>query len=77
MQFDHVRGEKKLSISTMTMQSFSEKMVREELAKCEVVCANCHAGRTYSRLRAAGGGKYYELKVEEYLTVLEIEALKI
>jgi len=28
------------------------KLIFEELAKCELVCANCHAIRTYKRLQA-------------------------
>ena len=47
MQFDHVRGEKKFDIAQAS--SASEKRLLEEIAKCEVVCANCHAERTYDR----------------------------
>jgi hypothetical protein len=45
MEFDHVRGEKKFDIS----KCHSRKDLDEELAKCELVCANCHRIRTFSR----------------------------
>jgi len=47
MQFDHVaeRGPKLFNLSDRkyhTMQA-----IKEEVAKCDVVCANCHHIRTY------------------------------
>ncbi|MEK7603272.1 MAG: hypothetical protein AAB459_03445 [Patescibacteria group bacterium] len=47
MQFDHIR-DKKYHISTL-VSSNNLKKLQEELKKCEVVCANCHAERTYQR----------------------------
>lgn len=49
MQFDHVRGEKKFTIATIGRTYISMKDLQEEIAKCEVVCANCHCARTYIR----------------------------
>jgi hypothetical protein len=49
MQFDHVSGEKLRDIANMC--SFSKEKILEEIAKCELVCANCHADRTYRRLK--------------------------
>jgi hypothetical protein len=48
MDFDHVRGTKRFSISRSGTRSM--QAVREEIEKCEVVCANCHRVRTASRL---------------------------
>lgn len=48
MQFDHVRGEKSFNIGAMSYKR-GLKRVLEEIAKCDVVCANCHADRTYKR----------------------------
>ena len=48
MQFDHVRGEKKFNIGQGWNNSI--QALTEEIAKCDIVCANCHAERTYQRL---------------------------
>jgi hypothetical protein len=47
MDFDHVRGKKIASISAMCRSGWSEKVIRKELAKCEVRCAVCHRLRTH------------------------------
>lgn len=48
MQFDHRPGtEKKIELARAT--ACSVKSIKEEIAKCDVVCANCHADRTYKR----------------------------
>lgn len=46
MDFDHVRGEKVANLSKMVTNS-SESAIRAEIAKCDVVCANCHRKRTF------------------------------
>ena len=48
MDFDHVRGKKKFTIASNT-QRIGKKKLLAEIAKCEVVCANCHRIRTYNR----------------------------
>lgn len=48
MQFDHLPGNKKVA-SISRMRSWSIQRITDEIAKCEVVCANCHADRTYQR----------------------------
>lgn len=45
MDFDHVRGTKKREVSKMN----STKSVIAEIAKCDVVCSNCHRLRTFKR----------------------------
>lgn len=58
LEFDHVRGKKVNNISTMVFaraMPFDSRVVQDELAKCEVVCANCHRRRTSKKL-----GYWYE-----------------
>src|SRR5690349_11090344 len=47
MQFDHLR-DKKYHIGVLVNSNNTNKL-KLELAKCEVVCANCHAERTHRR----------------------------
>lgn len=51
MDFDHVRGEKVGDISKMLL--WTTEHLHDELAKCDLVCANCHRVRTHERRRAA------------------------
>lgn len=44
MDFDHVRGEK---IAAPGLLYTQVEAFQIEIAKCEVVCANCHRERTY------------------------------
>lgn len=47
MQFDHVRGKKIKTVSQL--RRCSKKRMLEEIRKCDLVCANCHALRTFKR----------------------------
>jgi hypothetical protein len=48
MQFDHREpAEKEFGIATANRTRLDR--VRAEMAKCDVVCANCHAERTWKR----------------------------
>ena len=49
MDFDHVTGEKLDDICGMRMRTVSREAIAAEIAKCEVVCANCHRMRTHLR----------------------------
>ena len=49
LEFDHVRGEKKDKISTVI--NYGWKALKEEIEKCEVRCANCHAVVTAKRAK--------------------------
>jgi hypothetical protein len=48
MDFDHISGTKIMDVSKLTRFG-SERKLREEIAKCEVVCSNCHRERTHKR----------------------------
>lgn len=51
MDFDHRPGEVKVQNITdlMRNQRTSVKNLQLELAKCDLVCSNCHRVRTYNR----------------------------
>jgi len=50
MDFDHVRGKKECGIANfVTRKGCSVEKLLEEIAKCDVVCANCHRKRTHKR----------------------------
>ena len=54
MDFDHVRGKKQANVAEL-INTLSKKRIDTEIAKCEVVCSNCHRARTYMRkMRKAG-----------------------
>lgn len=54
MDFDH-RSDKVLPISRMVTLCRSMDIISAEIAKCDVICANCHRIRTYK-------GKHYANK---------------
>jgi hypothetical protein len=55
LDFDHLPGTKKL-YRVATMAGMKRDLIDAEIAKCEVVCANCHRIRTADRL-ADGGAR--------------------
>ena len=46
LDFDHVRGEKSGNLSRLAGLGLSIDRLRNEIAKCEVRCVNCHRRRT-------------------------------
>jgi len=49
MDFDHARGEKVINVGLMVGWGYTVAEILSEIAKCDVVCANCHRKRTYER----------------------------
>ena len=51
MQFDHIKesGEKLFEIGNGKQTSHSLEEIKEEIKKCDLVCANCHFKRTFLR----------------------------
>jgi hypothetical protein len=57
MDLDHLPEFTKLAALSVMVQnpaSYTEQQLREEIAKCEAVCANCHRLRSASRGNWAG-----------------------
>jgi ssDNA-binding Zn-finger/Zn-ribbon topoisomerase 1 len=50
MDFDHVYGKKLFNIAQYQNKTYTLEMIKEEVAKCEIVCSNCHRHRTHMRL---------------------------
>lgn len=49
LEFDHVREQKDATIARMVSGGFGWNRILAEIAKCEIVCANCHKIRTAER----------------------------
>jgi NAD-dependent dihydropyrimidine dehydrogenase PreA subunit len=49
IQFDHRPGTQKIDKINRLIWRASRKTIFEEIAKCDIVCGNCHAKRTYHR----------------------------
>ena len=47
LEFDHVRGNKRLTISKMVGDGYSVRLIKKEIGKCEVRCRNCHVRKTH------------------------------
>lgn len=54
MDFDHRRGTKAAVVSHLVAQMCSKERILAEIAKCDLVCANCHRVRTYNDRIAKG-----------------------
>lgn len=54
MEFDHRDGEDKVDAVSRLMTTAWTSALLAEIAKCDVVCANCHRIRTYLRAVARG-----------------------
>ncbi len=47
MEFDHTGDNKARNV--MSMAGYTKERILAEIAKCEVVCGNCHNLRTHGR----------------------------
>ncbi len=51
MDLDHRPGEEKVfNLSTAGSKHMSLTTIQKEIDKCDVVCSNCHRGRTFNRI---------------------------
>lgn len=70
MQWDHLPGKEKLGDISTGLRWRSRAEVLEEIAKCELVCANCHAMRTFER---NGWANTWSLQEESAIYVVRHE----
>lgn len=49
MDFDHVRGNKARNIASFVASGYKLDLIKEEIEKCDLVCACCHRIRTAAR----------------------------
>jgi len=56
LEFDHLPGHEKL-FAISSCSRFSWERILDEMAKCDVVCANCHVIRTVDRAAQARSEK--------------------
>jgi hypothetical protein len=52
MQWDHLPGSDKVGDLGTLWRRHNKDLILAEIAKCELVCANCHAVRTLGRIGA-------------------------
>ena len=52
LEFDHIDNTNK-TINVSKLVGSSIRAVMKEIAKCEVVCSNCHSIRTWNRRKQA------------------------
>jgi hypothetical protein len=62
LEFDHVRGEKRYSISHMISSSMAWTTILEELKKCDVRCANCRKKISTLRRDEMAYKKHFKVK---------------
>jgi hypothetical protein len=63
MDWDHVRGEKTQIVSRLVGANTSETskaQVLAEIAKCDLVCSNCHRIRTFIERKQCGAPRKYD-----------------
>jgi hypothetical protein len=53
MHYDHTGTDKVANVSALVREPVSIRKILEEIAKCDLVCANCHAIRTWERRQAS------------------------
>ncbi len=46
LEFDHVRGSKRMDVGAMCSRGYSLASIAQEIEKCEVRCGNCHRRKT-------------------------------
>ena len=65
MDFDHRDGDTKLASVSRLIAASSWARIEAEIAKCDLVCANCHRIRTFERLQGAVPERPTELSAKQ------------
>jgi hypothetical protein len=63
LEFDHVTGTKRYGVGYMLKQGHSLDAIKEEVAKCEVRCRNCHQIKTFERMGGTWHDKFINASV--------------
>jgi len=62
MEFHHTHPENKRDlVSYMVAQGYAKKRIMEEVAKCKVVCANCHRKHHYEESKENGTSVFQDV----------------
>lgn len=69
LEFDHVRGKKKECISNLMKRAYSLEIVKLEISKCEIRCANDHKRRHFEE--ALSRPVHVKLRVGDYSKIYE------
>ncbi len=59
LDWDHVRGVKVATVSQLVADRRPWSEIEDEIAKCELVCANCHRIRTCERRSHGSGSEHH------------------
>jgi L-lysine 2,3-aminomutase len=49
LEFDHIAEDKHANVGDLLAHGYTLETIKKEVAKCEVVCCNCHRIRTMTR----------------------------
>jgi hypothetical protein len=60
MDFDHLGDDKTQIVSRLVYGNASNARVLAEVAKCELVCSNCHRIRTFIERKQCGAPRKYD-----------------
>lgn len=55
LEFDHVRGVKRLPVSKLVHRGYSWRSIFREIRKCAVRCVRCHRRKTNATLKQQKG----------------------
>lgn len=60
MDFDHINDDKEHDVGRLVSQNRGLDLIKAEIAKCELVCSNCHRVRTRSRIVKLKGATQHD-----------------